>query len=144
MEKKHYHDRPDFVDCKTCGITFKYEKKHREYKCDDCQAKYRKEYNAKYRKSAKAKARARERQRANLQKTNDTINKIKLERGCEICGLKSEHPEIYDFHHKDPATKVDSVARLKCSSRDKALEEIKKCVCICANCHRIHHAKFSS
>lgn len=54
---------------------------------------------------------------------------------CEICGL--DDPICLEWHHIDPSTKVEKVARLlESSSIPKILEEINKCQCVCANCHR--------
>lgn len=59
--------------------------------------------------------------------------------GCIVCGEK----EIccLDFHHTDPTTKVDNIANtLHVGNKDKILEEAKKCIILCANCHRKYHA----
>lgn len=61
---------------------------------------------------------------------------------CAHCGLSEpEHPEIYDFHHKDPTLKERQIAELLRGSEKKLYEEIDKCVMICSNCHRKEHAK---
>lgn len=45
---------------------------------------------------------------------------------------------VYDFHHRDPTTKVDAISNLL--SKPKLLkEELKKCDLLCANCHRVKH-----
>ena len=57
---------------------------------------------------------------------------------CSKCG--QNHPAALDFHHvfKDPSNK--KVNRLTAHGMyAAALQEIKKCVVLCANCHRIHH-----
>lgn len=65
-------------------------------------------------------------------------DRIKLERGCADCGIKSVHPEIYDFDHLPGAEKVKSVAALITSGSWDALRaEIAKCEVVCSNCHRI-------
>jgi len=57
---------------------------------------------------------------------------------CIKCG--QNHPATLDFHHIDRSTKEDSVNRLiKNRAFKRAMEEVKKCVVLCANCHRIHH-----
>ena len=57
---------------------------------------------------------------------------------CTKCGFN--HPAALDFHHEDPSTKEHNVNRLISNKLfKKAYEEIKKCVVLCANCHRIHH-----
>jgi hypothetical protein len=59
---------------------------------------------------------------------------------CRGCGGVF-HPAAFDFHHVDPAKKdfalTDKIARLSFS---QLLEEANKCILLCANCHRIHHA----
>ena len=46
---------------------------------------------------------------------------------------------IIDFHHP-PGTKTYGVNELVAKRKfAKVYEEIKKCVVLCANCHRIHH-----
>lgn len=57
---------------------------------------------------------------------------------CTKCGL--DHPAALDFHHENPNEKEYNVNRLISDGRFKrAYEEIKKCIVLCANCHRIHH-----
>lgn len=52
---------------------------------------------------------------------------------------KQSYPrEVYDFHHLD--NKVDAISNLLLNASDERLNlEIKKCVLLCANCHRIRH-----
>ena len=58
---------------------------------------------------------------------------------CTRCG--ASHPAIIDFHHVDrndpDKHKVHQL--FKSGKYKKAYEEIKKCLILCANCHRIHH-----
>jgi hypothetical protein len=57
---------------------------------------------------------------------------------CTKCGFN--HTAALDFHHVDPSNKTDSVNQLVSDGRFKAaMEEVQKCVVLCANCHRIHH-----
>jgi uncharacterized protein YjhX (UPF0386 family) len=56
---------------------------------------------------------------------------------CIHCGFN--HPAALDFHHVD-RTNYRSVNKLAQAGNYKAAkDEIKKCVALCANCHRIHH-----
>ena len=56
---------------------------------------------------------------------------------CTQCGFN--HPAALDFHHID-RTNHQSVNRLAGDGKyAQAKEEIKKCIALCANCHRIHH-----
>lgn len=47
-----------------------------------------------------------------------------------------------DYHHVNPSEKDRSIADFiqKYSKIDKVIEEYKKCVCLCSNCHRKFHA----
>ena len=57
---------------------------------------------------------------------------------CTNCGF--DNPAALDFHHEDPSDKKDSVWRLVNNGRfTAAYEEMKKCIVLCANCHRVHH-----
>jgi hypothetical protein len=63
---------------------------------------------------------------------------FKATQDCTFCGFS--HPAVIDFHHvirTEPKFSVNKLAQQ--SSYKKALEEIKKCIPLCANCHRILH-----
>lgn len=50
------------------------------------------------------------------------------------------HPAVFDFHHVDPETKEGNVANLiRRKNWEAAEKELKKCVLLCANCHRLRH-----
>ena len=48
-----------------------------------------------------------------------------------------------EFHHLDPDKKDFDIAQAMSYEWpwDKVLAEIRKCVCLCANCHRKVHAR---
>ena len=58
---------------------------------------------------------------------------------CAACGCTGL-PSIYDFHHINPVTKN---RKTKLSARTKmtpdAIIELKSCILLCSNCHRIAH-----
>jgi len=57
---------------------------------------------------------------------------------CTKCGFS--HPAALDFHHEDPTKKEANIHRLLSNGQyAKLREELKKCIVLCANCHRIHH-----
>tara|TARA_R110000772_G_scaffold267219_2_gene390731 strand:- start:40 stop:420 length:381 start_codon:yes stop_codon:yes gene_type:complete len=102
---------------------------------DEKKAKQR-EYSARY--YARNKELSIARVKVQHQKEKDEWNSYKASLSCAICGFS--HPAVIDFHHVDPATKTASVHVLVGNRRYAAArEEIKKCVALCANCHRIHH-----
>ena len=66
---------------------------------------------------------------------------FKAKQKCYHCGAK--HPAIIDFHHviRDKTKRsVNNLINTKYNYR-AAMEEIKKCIPLCANCHRILHWK---
>jgi DNA-directed RNA polymerase subunit RPC12/RpoP len=67
------------------------------------------------------------------------IEKLKETFQCAKCGDSRGY--VLDFHHIDPSTKTDTIARLICGTYkiDKVYDEINKCICLCANCHREFH-----
>lgn len=55
---------------------------------------------------------------------------------CQLCGY-SKHPGVLDFHHVDPTTKSFGISSGGFSRSWANIEqEVKKCVLVCANCHR--------
>jgi predicted HNH restriction endonuclease len=58
---------------------------------------------------------------------------------CEMCG--EDHISTFDFHHIEKHPDNRAVNRLVSDYNFKeAYEEIKKCMVLCANCHRkLHH-----
>ena len=54
---------------------------------------------------------------------------------CRACGYAG-HPAALEFHHVDPATKEFALSRGGVTrSLEKAREEARKCVLLCARCH---------
>ena len=63
---------------------------------------------------------------------------FKATQSCSHCGFS--HPAVIDFHHVIRDASKQSVNKLaQQGSYTKAREEIKKCIPLCANCHRILH-----
>lgn len=58
---------------------------------------------------------------------------------CQICGY-DKCKEALEFHHINPDEKGFSITANANIGTEKALKEIKKCILICANCHREIHA----
>jgi hypothetical protein len=55
---------------------------------------------------------------------------------CTKCG--ESDPVCLDFHHVDPLEKDFAVSHMYATmySKERILEEIDKCIVLCANCHR--------
>jgi predicted HNH restriction endonuclease len=60
---------------------------------------------------------------------------------CYDCGLQSEFPAVYDFHHHEGEKDFNISKDGNTRSWEKVKVELEKCVLLCANCHRIRHAK---
>lgn len=62
---------------------------------------------------------------------------------CKDCGLKlkDSHYSVFEFHHLNPSEKDSDWSKLRKKSKTAIQEELSKCVLLCANCHRIRHAK---
>lgn len=66
----------------------------------------------------------------------DWINSLKTP--CVFCG--ESDPVCIDWHHIDPSQKEFAISFIKGKSKERTLEEMKKCICVCASCHRKLHA----
>ncbi len=65
------------------------------------------------------------------------LNKFKSDFGCLFCDEKEAI--CLDFHHLKQKDR-DVSSWLKAKSIDKIVDEIARCVLLCANCHRKVHA----
>jgi hypothetical protein len=56
---------------------------------------------------------------------------------CVCCGY-NRSPFALDFHHVNPHEKVATISKIRSSHGSWAtmVEELRKCVLLCANCHR--------
>ena len=72
-------------------------------------------------------------------------NLIKVSGGkCLLCGYNKTNNAL-EFHHIDETQKVYSIsANGTCHDLEKDLNEVKKCILVCANCHREIHDGFYS
>ncbi len=64
---------------------------------------------------------------------------IKKNLSCEKCGESDS--VCLDFHHKDKETKNGNISDMikDFGNNEIILKEIKKCIVLCANCHRKIH-----
>lgn len=97
--------------------------KHKEYS--------RKHYEKNLEETRRRTKEVKEQQKAEWYKYKATLS-------CTKCGFN--HIAALDFHHEDPTTKEGNIHRFISNGQfAKAYEEIKKCIVLCANCHRIYH-----
>jgi hypothetical protein len=140
--------------CKTCGIEKPLEAfyAHPDTKlgvgthCKKCISdKGRGTYDP--RRGRESYARRRDTILARLKKVRDDrkMEYIELLNGrCRDCGIKPGDlwpVDIFDFHHLDSESKdIEIGPMLKKKNQERVLLELKKCVLLCANCHRRRHA----
>lgn len=70
----------------------------------------------------------------------ETINEIKQNLSCAKCGY-DKIPSVLEFHHINPNEKDNTIAKMSSNKYniDTIMQEIHKCICLCANCHREFH-----
>jgi predicted HNH restriction endonuclease len=80
-----------------------------------------------------------EAQRARGRKSKLELIRIKGMQ-CEVCGYSRNYAAL-EFHHTDPASKDFQLDLRSLSNRrwDAILEERKKCLLLCSNCHAELH-----
>ena len=78
-----------------------------------------------------------------VQRRRDKIKELAVQyKGgkCCICGY-NKYVGALEFHHLDPNQKDFNIgAKGYTRSFNKVKEELDKCICVCANCHRETHA----
>lgn len=66
------------------------------------------------------------------------IQEIKSKLYCVKCDMNKI--ECLDFHHSNPKEKDSAIAKVIYRwSKQRILNEIKKCIVLCSNCHRTEH-----
>lgn len=62
------------------------------------------------------------------------------QQGCSCCGMRDI--ECLDFHHLNPAEKRKTIAVMtqNGTAMRVLVQEVAKCILLCANCHRKVHA----
>ena len=100
-------------------------------KCLICSSEYtKKTYNQLYcSKNCNCKAQR--------QKRQEYLNKVKTEKGCAKCGY-NEHPAALQFNHLDRSEKSFNIGEYKTLSMETINKEIDKCEVLCTNCHAIY------
>jgi len=80
------------------------------------------------------------RQLKNKEKNLPIINEYKS-KGCYVCGY-NKCTRALEFHHIDPTQKYKEIGNmLYHNTTEQLVEELKKCVVLCANCHKEHHSR---
>lgn len=120
-------------ECKKHGQTeFSYiAGKCQRWRCLECNREYSNgTYKTSSTRSGEVKKRATRRRQNQRQLTWDYL----LDHPCVCCG--ESDPVVLDFDHIDPTKKLFTIGTALKHSRQKVLDEIKKCQVLCSNCHR--------
>lgn len=108
---------------------------HKNY-CKSCQSEMSKQHRARNLERItvyQAKYRAENRERQEKER-KDKYNALKTP--CVKCG--ETRTWVIQFHHIDPSTKSFNITEGGSKNKDIA-SEVKKCVCLCSNCHDEFH-----
>ena len=106
------------------------------YKDLDKRREWSREFQKKYRKRPGMKEKEKIKSAAKYLKRREFLDNYRSEHPC-FCG--ESDLACLDFHHVD-GTKEGNVSTI--SGRKKMMEEIAKCIVVCANCHRkLHYGK---
>jgi len=105
---------------------------------DYCKSCY-KIYNANsYKNSENRRNKIAERNKSRIEKHRKIVQRHKRICGCLVCGEKEIC--VLDYHHLDPKIKEENIGNILTNSWETIKKEIRKCVVLCSNCHRKHHA----
>jgi hypothetical protein len=79
------------------------------------------------------------RQKNKIRARNRALLQEMFGRRCAHC--HQAYPfSVFDYHHIDPTQKKKAISRMiPYASAERLREEAKKCIMLCANCHRLHH-----
>lgn len=134
MEKKICSECKQYLPATIEYFASRYDRKVPTFQssCRECQKKYRKNHyennKSKYIKKA-------------IKYRNEVIQwfiGIKSKLHCENC--KEKRHWVLDFHHRDRKKKEYTIGSIVAKgSKKKLLQEIKKCIVLCSNCHRDLH-----
>jgi DNA primase catalytic subunit len=105
------------------------------YKDADAKKAFHKRRSAEHYKANREKIL--ERQKLRRLDARQKWNEYKSTLACSKCG--EDHPATFDFHHVDKEDHQHVHQLISNGCFDAAIREIKKCIVLCANCHRKVH-----
>lgn len=114
----------------------------RQSDCKSCHCKVSTAWHKKNPEKTKGYARAFNKRHPELwdklaQERKLCLDEYKSDNGCIICG--ETEPCCLDFHHLNPNKKDANVGSLLSNNIETLINEIRKCILVCKNCHaKIH------
>lgn len=116
--------------------------KHREKRIAECREYYKKNIkNLREKDKIAYKKRAEQREKRK-QEAYKMLMDLGIMTDCIICDYPKEKIPAIEFHHINPNEKKFIISQLVSTSKsqkERFINEAKKCVCMCANCHRLYH-----
>ena len=86
----------------------------------------------------KNKDKYRESSKNSRERKREWYEEIMKDKQCTKCG--ESDIACLDWHHLNPSQKEETISfMLSNRGKQTILEEMKKCVCLCSNCHRKLH-----
>lgn len=130
--------------CKKCGqekplSDFNKKNNKTQFACKICHNEIAKSWYAKKKTNNFIKTTLYERNNKRERYLQKLVDSIKEKLKCQICS--EPDPCCLDFHHKTNEKGRNVSAWVSAKSLNNIINEIQKCVCVCANCHRKIHAK---
>ena len=129
------------IKCKECGRLLPVSMFHKsntvvrgyQSKCKECFKEWRKKYHKIHPELPPC----------GVSKRKQWYYDIKAQMSCLLCG--ESETVCLEFHHIYPKNKVAGVHKMVNAGKDhytkkEILEEMKKCVVLCSNCHKKVHA----
>jgi hypothetical protein len=109
------------------------------YANDPVYRQHMKDMFKKYSKTEKGKINQYEKRQRSMARKKEVLNAFKAN-GCSVCSEKALC--AMDVHHLDPSQKEFEIGALAGSTWavSRLENELAKCICLCANCHRKYHA----
>lgn len=159
--------KEEFKKCRSCGVLKPIEEFYKKWRgkevysdeCAECTKRRTKQQRERlkndpqrlelHRSKAREKTKERRKNRSEEQKQKDLQNQYdfvarrrawieELKTDCVKCGETRKY--LIHWHHVDPSQKEFALSSGCTKSKEKILQESKKCVCLCANCHtEFHH-----
>lgn len=113
------------------------QKGYRHARCKECS---REISNDLYQTSKTRKKSIKQNSKDQKIANRELVQRYKEFVGCQRCKEhKFKKYYLLDFHHKDPNEKEIEVSKLLARGRGILKKEIRKCIVLCANCHREVH-----
>jgi hypothetical protein len=129
--------------CKRCNIDkpvdqFGRRGNYFQFVCKICANEIAKLWYAEKKNDANIKSNIFQRNKKKEKYLKKLVDEIKSKLGCAICSEKDSC--CLDFHHKNKNKDRNVSTWVRLKSEKKLISEIKKCICVCSNCHRKIHA----